>query len=264
MGLFDWLPFGNKKSEKTQEELAEIRRMFAARYNNFRLLIQANTRTHELVAEMEEALRGFQPYGMHYVRALCTRISTSVFQMIRHLNELSPGSYDELFTRFDDIQKSILPYVAHRNGTGNGKLIFNLRDVGRDQADICGPKMAMLGEAGSRLGLKIPDGFVITAESFRWFMEKNGLEEEIDRLIQAADSNSNEAMFQVSSKVMQLVIKSTLPEEISKPGLMTHCTQNTGMESSWPYAPVPLARIWKGLPLPGSIVPCSMWIAVLC
>ena len=216
MGLFDWLPFGNKKSEKTQEELAEIRRMFAARYNNFRLLIQANTRTHELVAEMEEALRGFQPYGMHYVRALCTRISTSVFQMIRHLNELSPGSYDELFTRFDDIQKSILPYVAHRNGTGNGKLIFNLRDVGRDQADICGPKMAMLGEAGSRLGLKIPDGFVITAESFRWFMEKNGLEEEIDRLIQAADSNSNEAMFQVSSKVMQLVIKSTLPEEISK------------------------------------------------
>ncbi len=215
MGLFDWLPFGKKKAEKTQEELAEIRQTFAARFNHFRLLIQANTRAHELMAQMEEALRGFHPYGMHYVRALCTRLSTSIFQMIRHLNELDHGLYEQLFVEFDVIQNKILPHIEPKQHLKKGALILNLCNVGRDQADLCGPKMAMLGEAGNKLGLKIPAGFVVTTESYYRFMKKNGLEEEIDRLIQAADADSREAMFQVSSTVMQLIIGSRFPDELA-------------------------------------------------
>ncbi len=215
MGLFDWLPFGKKKAEKTQHELAEIRRTFATRFNHFRLLIQANTRAHELMAQMEEALRGFRPYGMHYVRALCTRLSTSIFQMIRHLNELDHGSYEQLFVEFNTIQSQILPHIEPKRHTKKDELVLDLCNVGRDQADLCGPKMAMLGEAGNKLGLKIPAGFVVTTESYYRFMKKSGLEEEIDRLIQAADADSREAMFQVSSKVMQLIIDSDFPGELS-------------------------------------------------
>ena len=215
MSLFDWLPFRKKQAEKTQEDLAVIRRTFATRYDHFRLLIQANTATHELMAEMEEALRGFQPYGMHYVRALCTRISTSVFQMIRHLNELDPESYKKLYDQFSIIQNKISPHLESKPHAEEGVFVLALSDVGRDQADLCGPKMATLGEAGNKLGLKIPDGFVVTTGAFRKFMKKDGLEEEIDRIIQTVDSEDREAMFQLSSKIMQLIIHSELPKDVA-------------------------------------------------
>jgi pyruvate,water dikinase len=215
MGLFDWFSFGKKKSEKTQEELAVIRQTFATRYNNFRLLIQANTRAHELMSELEEALRGFHPYGMHYVRALSTRISTSIYQMVRHLNELEPGYYEDLYVQFDAIQDRIQAHLIPLQHVEKGEYVFDLSEVGRNHADLCGPKMAMLGEAGAKLGLRIPAGFVISSESFYKFMEKDGLGEEVDRLIQVVDMESREAMFQVSSKVMQLIIQSPLPDELA-------------------------------------------------
>ncbi|WP_027720158.1 PEP/pyruvate-binding domain-containing protein [Maridesulfovibrio zosterae] len=215
MSLFDWLPFRKKKAEKTQEDLAEIRRMFATRYKHFSLLIRANTATHELMAELEEALRGFQPYGMHYVRALCSRISESVYEMIGHLNKLDHGSYEKLYDQFSVIHSKISPHLESIHHAGEGELVLSLSEVGRDQADLCGPKMATLGEAGNELGLKIPAGFVVTTVSFHKFMEKDGLEEQVDRLIQTADPDDREAMFQVSSKIMQLIINSDLPDDVT-------------------------------------------------
>ncbi len=214
MGLFDWLPFG-RKPEKTPEELEEIRRTFAARYDHFRLLIQANSRAHELMAELEEALRGFQPYGMHYVRTLCTRLSTSIFQMVRHLNELNPGSYERLLTVFDEIQEQILPHIEPKeHDVREQALTLNLEDIRKEHADTCGPKMAMLGEASSQLNLTIPAGFVITTAAYRTVMRKGGLSKEIDRIIQKADSNNQASMALISSKVMQTIVDSSLPEEL--------------------------------------------------
>ncbi|MDC0336018.1 PEP-utilizing enzyme [Pseudodesulfovibrio sp.] len=197
--------------------------MFAHRYDNFRLLIQANTRCHDLMGELEEALRGFTPYGMHYVRTLCTRISTSIFQMVKHLNELDHGSYDELQEVFQEIQERIMEQLEPEEQTEPDRdLVLDLRAVRGEHADLCGPKMAMLGEAGSKLGLRIPDGFVITTESFRRYMKAGGLGEEIDRLIQATDLDDREAAVQLSSRIMQMVIQARLPEELVETIMQAH------------------------------------------
>lgn len=211
--MTSWL-FG-KKPEKTPEELEEIRRTFAARYDHFRLLIQANTRAHELMAELEEALRGFKPYGMHYVRTLCTRISTSIFQMVRHLNELDHGSYARLLTVFQEIQDEIMPHIEPKEfDVQDQPVVLDLADVRKEHADLCGPKMSMLGEAGSQLGLTIPVGFVVTTAAYRTLMHSRGLAMEIDRIIQAADLEDRSNMALVSSKVMQLIIDSPVPEDL--------------------------------------------------
>ncbi|TIH18107.1 pyruvate, water dikinase [Marinifilum sp. JC120] len=212
MSLFDWLPFGRKKKERIDPEQA--RQLLTDRYNHFRRLIQANTSTHEHIAELEEALRGFSPYGMHYVRALCTRISVSTFQMIQHLNELNPEGYAKLFTTFNEIQDRIAVEIEPIHYSGEGELVLNLGKVGRDQADLCGPKMAMLGEAGRSLNLKIPSGFVVSTASFYKFMAQDGLQAEIDRRIQATDFKNREEVFQVSSSVMSLILKAPLPVEV--------------------------------------------------
>ncbi|ACS80256.1 PEP/pyruvate-binding domain-containing protein [Maridesulfovibrio salexigens] len=213
MSFFDWLPFGKKKKESIDPELA--RQMLTDRYNSFRMLIQANTRMHEYVAELEEALRGYTPYGMHYVRAQCTRISVSTYQMIKYLNELKPDGYLKLYDRFEEIQERIAEHIEPVQLTGEGDLVLNLNDVGREQIDLCGPKMALLGEAGAKLDLNIPPGFVVSTAAFNLFMNSGGLQKEIDRRIQSTDLNDRNEIFQLSSAVMGLILETELPEELS-------------------------------------------------
>lgn len=215
MGWMDKLAFW-KQPEKTPEELEEIRRTFSARYDHFRLLIQANTRAHELMAELEEALRGFTPYGMHYVRTLCTRLSTSIYQMVRHLSELNPGSYENLQVAFQEINDQIQEHIEPKEFDVQDMLtVIDLADVRKEHADLCGPKMAMLGEAGNHLDLTIPVGFVVTTAAYRKFMRSRGLKREIDRVIQSTDTSDREGMAIVSSKVMQLIVDAPVPEELA-------------------------------------------------
>ncbi|WP_419785286.1 PEP/pyruvate-binding domain-containing protein [Pseudodesulfovibrio sp.] len=201
--------------EPTREERAEIRKAFSARYNHFRLLIQANTRAHDAMGELEEALRGFHPYSMQYVRALCTRISTLIFQMIRHLDSLHPETYTRLFEVFQDIQERIQPHIEPETPPDIGQpSVLDLRQVGRGDVETCGPKVAMLGEAGNRLGLRIPQGFVITTAAYARVMRAGDLGEEINRLIQMTNSDDREGMYQLSSRIMQLIMSSPLPGEL--------------------------------------------------
>ncbi|WP_243545242.1 PEP/pyruvate-binding domain-containing protein [Pseudodesulfovibrio tunisiensis] len=223
MNIRKWFSLGRKaEKEKTREELAELKRLFAARYNHFKLLLKANTRTHELIAELEEALRGIRPYGMHYVRALCTRISTAVFQMIRNLDQLAPGKYENLYPRFKDIQQQINPHIQPKQYSGQGALVLRIRDLSRDQADMAGSKMAMLGEAKNKLGLKVPTGFVITAAAYRRFISHGDLKEEVNRLLQATDPDDRAAVFSTSSRVMQLIMSTPMPPELEEAILAAH------------------------------------------
>ena len=67
---------GRKKEEHSAEEL---RIAFKERYNQFQLLLNANNQALDIMAEIEEALKGTQPFGMTFVRERCTRASTNVY-----------------------------------------------------------------------------------------------------------------------------------------------------------------------------------------
>lgn len=215
MTLRDWLPFlGGKK--KALGDAAALRVEFSSRYHHFKLFLNANNSVHELMTDIEEGLRGTRPFGMHFVRAVCTRLSTAVFQLVKHLDALAPGKYAELYARFDEIQKQINPSVFPDKARTGGPLILRLREVGREHVDLVGPKMAHLGEIKNRLGVTIPRGFVITAEAYRRFMAENDLQVEIDRRIQAAEVVATEDIFNLSSSVQQLIVAAPLPAEVEE------------------------------------------------
>ncbi len=44
---------------------------------------------------------------MSFIRSNCTAALVNVFRIIKHLNELAPGKYSELYNRFKIIQDRI-------------------------------------------------------------------------------------------------------------------------------------------------------------
>jgi pyruvate,water dikinase len=206
----------SKRGIEKSTNVEELRAAFKARYHQFKLLLNANNKALEIMAEMEEALRGTWPFGMSFVRSRSTSISTNVFQIVRHLNELSEGKYKVLYGRFKEIQKQINPFIYPKTATKEGPLVLPLRDVDRDMADQTGSKLANLGEIRNRIQLRVPDGFVITAQAYHRFMEQNELQAEIDKRIQATDVDRVDKLYDLSAGIQQLIIGSSLPEYLER------------------------------------------------
>ncbi|MBW1975486.1 MAG: pyruvate, water dikinase [Deltaproteobacteria bacterium] len=201
------------------QNIKELRLTFQSRYLAFRRLIAANNRALTLMTDMEEKLRGTRPFGMSYIKATCTEITTQVYTMVQNLNLLAPGKYGELFDTFESIRQKIQKELdsTELNSLSDGAsrpLVMDLTDVSSDHADLVGPKMANLGELKNRLGILVPEGFVITTEAFRLFIEESGLHEEIARIIQSADRNDMDDLYRMSTRVQKAILDSPVPEQV--------------------------------------------------
>jgi len=192
----------------------ELQNAFKTRYHHFKLLLNANNKALEMMTDMEAALRGNQPFGMQFVRSSCTRVSTSVYQIIQHLNELGQGRYERLNERFRWIQNQIQPLIHPEAPPGGGPLVLGLQAVNKELADQAGGKMANLGELKNRLGLRVPNGFVVTADAYRRFMAFNDLQAEIDRLVQSTSLERLDQLYGLSAAIRQKIIRAPLPPEL--------------------------------------------------
>ncbi len=206
----------SRNREQDKLDAARLRLDFKARYQSFKLLLSANHRSLELMAEIERVLSGIRPFGMTFVRSRCTRISTLVFQIVKHLDGLAPGRYAELFEKFESIHDEIKSHLQIRKDVVEGPLTVPLEEIDRDMTDGVGQKMASLAEVKNRFDVKVPGGFVITATAYHRFMEHGGLQMEINRRLQAADVSKRDELFDLSAGIQRLIIASEIPIELER------------------------------------------------
>lgn len=80
-----------------------------------------------------------------------------------------------------------------------------------------GGKNASLGEMVqnlSRLGVRVPDGFAITADAYRLHLERAGIAQEIYQRLDSLDFKDVGALARTGAEVRKLIRQATLPPEI--------------------------------------------------
>ncbi|SFM64095.1 PEP/pyruvate-binding domain-containing protein [Thermodesulforhabdus norvegica] len=210
-----------RSSSLKTHDINELRLTFQARYLAFRRLIEANNRALAIMTDIEEKLRGTRPFGMSYIRAACTEITTQVYTMVQNLNILADDRYRELYDVFESIRRRIQGElkespISCSADLPSPPLVVDLSVVTREEADLVGPKMANLGELRNRLGVVVPDGFVITTEAFRLFVREHGLQDEIARIIQSADREDMDGLYRMSTRLQKAFMNSAVPEELRR------------------------------------------------
>jgi len=198
----------------TEAELDVLQESFRNRYQSFRALLTANNNALEIMAEMEQALVLGQPFGMAFVRGHCTAVSVNVYKMIQSLEVLSDGKYNGLFSSFRDISEKMEEILARQPEVPEGRLVVPLSEVGKDDADLVGDKMANLGEVRNRVGLRVPEGFVITATATQRFMRASGLQDEINRLLKQLDLDDLESLYSTSAQIQKLISFAPIPQQL--------------------------------------------------
>jgi len=181
---------------------------------NFRLLLGANNRALESMAAMEEALDGGRPFGMEFVRGTCTRVSSDVYRMIKALDALAPKKYFELYDRHALISELVASSIRSSLERGPGPNVLPFEAIGVGDLDETGAKAGNVALLRGLDGVRVPEGFVVTASGFRSFMAHRGLAEEIERRIQAQGGGGLDRLYALCSSIQQLVVSWPLPEDL--------------------------------------------------
>lgn len=201
---------------------AELQAAFRGHYKEFRALLTANNNALELMAELEQALTAGHSFGMAFVRGNCTALSVNIYKMIQHLTRLADGRYVELDHPFRSITRELEQLIAIRSVSKEGPVILSMDEIDVTKVDQVGEKMANLGEIRNRVGLRTPDGFVITAAAARQFATANDVQVEINRRLKGLDIDNLEELYTVSAGIQSLISNAPLPRELEEAILAHH------------------------------------------
>lgn len=101
----------------------------------------------------------------------------------------------------------------------NSQYILPLGKVGIEDINLVGGKNASLGEMLqhlAKIGIKIPDGFVITTHAYNEFIRHNNLISKIKALVEEIDYNQVESLRRAGLSVRNLVRNARFPSHLSQ------------------------------------------------
>jgi pyruvate,water dikinase len=95
--------------------------------------------------------------------------------------------------------------------------IVPLSKVGMTDVELVGGKNASLGEMIgnlSKVGISIPDGFVVTVHAYQRFIQFNSLDKQIRDLVKEIDYSSVESLRRAGSQIRNLIRNSRFPQDL--------------------------------------------------
>src|SRR2546429_4124882 len=103
-------------------------------------------------------------------------------------------------------------------------------EVGLADVGLVGGKVASLGEMIRELaplGVRVPDGFAITAEAYRHFIAAAGLEAPIRELLSGIREGDVQGLLERSAEIRKRIAAAELPPEIAGEAVATYASLST-------------------------------------
>jgi len=99
------------------------------------------------------------------------------------------------------------------------RLIKWFAEIGIEDVPLVGGKNASLGEMVRFLaekGVKVPNGFAITADAYRYFLRETGVDLEIHKILTGLDTRDIEDLRLRGSQVRHAILAAHLPEDLEQ------------------------------------------------
>jgi pyruvate, water dikinase len=96
-------------------------------------------------------------------------------------------------------------------------LTLSFDKIKMENTSLVGGKNASLGEmysALSSLGIKVPNGFAVTADAYDYFIESNNLRTKIDEIIKNLNVKNVKELEEKGEKIRSLILSAKFPEDL--------------------------------------------------
>ena len=86
-------------------------------------------------------------------------------------------------------------------------------ELNKNSGSIAGGKGANLGEIFNAK-IPVPEGFVVTAQAYDYFIEKSALKERISNLLLGIDYENTKKLDEITAKIRDMIINAEFPKEM--------------------------------------------------
>ncbi|MBS3123865.1 phosphoenolpyruvate synthase [Candidatus Woesearchaeota archaeon] len=89
------------------------------------------------------------------------------------------------------------------------------KDLSKDSITVAGGKGANLGEM-TKMGMPVPPGFCITAQTYQQFLEKTNLSQKIFPLLENLNVEDTEKLQQAAEQVQKIIMATAFPKDMAE------------------------------------------------
>ncbi|MFP3867899.1 MAG: PEP/pyruvate-binding domain-containing protein [Desulfobacteraceae bacterium] len=185
------------------------------KFSHFRRLLEANNQALEIMADMEEKLAEEYLFDTGYINSQVERLAHQVTDIITELNKLTQDRYPELLLVHRQLQEAIQLELTAAPEIPETPYVLSLADLTQEMAASVGSKMANLGEIRNLLGMRVPEGFAISAWAYKRFLETSGLAEELEEYLAKASLDDLDSLEAISEQMQARVRQAQLPADLA-------------------------------------------------
>lgn len=182
------------------------------KYAAFRELLALNNDCLELLAGLQEDLQ-FVPPWRDVFAAPIAAIYDKAAGTVAALERLNGAGYPQLRQALVEQREEVDRHVAAFQELARPRLSAWLTELDASSAPEAGAKAAVLGEIKNRLGLPVPNGYVLTTEAYRRFCGIP-LWREIRDAVHGLDLSDLRAVQTASERLTQLVVSAEVPRAV--------------------------------------------------
>lgn len=182
------------------------------KYLNFRELLSLNNECLELMAGLQEDLQ-YVPPRRDVIGDRVSSILDKSERIVVALEKLSGLPHAQLAATVQDQRNEVERYIAALQELVTPRLSAWLSEIGADAVSEVGGKAAALGEIKNKLGVPVPDGYVLTTEAYRQFCGIP-LWKSIRDAIREADLDNLDTLQSISARLAGIVMEQPIPRAV--------------------------------------------------
>ncbi len=105
-----------------------------------------------------------------------------------------------------------------------------LSELGKSEGMFAGGKGANLGEM-YKSGFPVPQAFVVTTDAYSYFLEKTGIEDEINKLVSNVNVDNTQELTDTSKKIKEIIVNAEMPKKLKDEILESYDHFNVDLDS---------------------------------
>ena len=177
-------------------------------FQQFRAVLDSNNRSLEIITDIGETLNGDYLFDIQYVRRSYEDLSAALERSLVSFDKLTEGRYRKIDTVYRSIDGTIRRAI---DGASPMKedLVVLIENLDDNAAGAVGGKAASLAELKNRIGLPVPDAFVITTRAGDAYVRHN-------RVRERAGLNGNSVTSSHYQEAQELIVHGEMPPDLSR------------------------------------------------
>ena len=186
------------------------------KYEAFRSLLKHDTKSHELIAEIEQVYYNQLKVDFSAIEQNLKQLSSTVAKVVECLREICPTCYPKLDDYFHKIDTKIKHILSSDLPDSTPPFVVTIDHVPFDNHLLVGGKAFTLAMNRKKLHLPVPRGFVITTNSYNYLLETNKLRERIDAELARLDINSPRSLERTSQALVEVILSAQIPKAVEE------------------------------------------------